>query len=293
LTAYILVADPAWIEASVMSYYDAVDRIVVSHDRASRGWTGAPVDVAACLARLRRIDAAGKMTFAAGDYARDGFPAMESETRQRSAALVEAASGGADWVLQLDTDELLLCPATLRDALARADAAGRRALDFPARWAYQSAGGGRLLEACDRAWRPVATYPGPVAVKPGVALRCARQCDAEPFRVDFRPTNTDPARPTSARVDWVVPPDRGIVHLSWVRAEADLRHKFATWGHAHDRDWSAELGRWSRARRRPLLTSLLAPVRRRRGLHSRLRVARLPDAARAAVAATAERDLLA
>ena len=40
LTAYILAADPAWIEASIQSYYDIVEQIVVCYDRDRLGWTG-------------------------------------------------------------------------------------------------------------------------------------------------------------------------------------------------------------------------------------------------------------
>ena len=54
--AYILAADPAWIEASVRSYYDRVERIVVSYDEDGLGWTGVPLDIEQCLRRLRAMD---------------------------------------------------------------------------------------------------------------------------------------------------------------------------------------------------------------------------------------------
>ncbi len=42
LNAYVLAADPAWIEESVASYYDLVQRILVSFDDSGTSWTGHP-----------------------------------------------------------------------------------------------------------------------------------------------------------------------------------------------------------------------------------------------------------
>ena len=61
LNAYLLAADPTWIEAGIGSYYDAVAQIVVSYDRNHRGFTGRPVPVDECLARMRAIDRDGNL----------------------------------------------------------------------------------------------------------------------------------------------------------------------------------------------------------------------------------------
>ena len=109
INAYILAADPAWIEASVLSYYDLVNEIIVSYDKNSRSWTGLPILVNECLDRLRKIDRSKKMRFCPGEYARLNFEPMENDTYQRQCALNEA-SKRADWVLQLDADEILSDP---------------------------------------------------------------------------------------------------------------------------------------------------------------------------------------
>jgi hypothetical protein len=124
INAYVLVAEPSWIEASISSYYAIVDTIVVSYDRSGRGWTGAPIAVDECLDRLRAIDSARKMRFCPGEYARPGHTPMENDTYQRQQAL-EAAGAGADWVLAIDTDEVL--PDAARFA--------RRLRDMPAGFA--------------------------------------------------------------------------------------------------------------------------------------------------------------
>src|SRR5580658_6560298 len=102
ISAYILAADPAWIERSVLSYYDSVDEIIVSHDRTGHGWTGAPIAVGECVERLKAIDRDGKMRFCPGDYADFRHDPMAGETFQRQRCLADA--GDVDWVLQIDTD---------------------------------------------------------------------------------------------------------------------------------------------------------------------------------------------
>ena len=104
IKAYVLAADPTWLERSVGAYYPFVDEIVVSYDRSSRGWTGAPVPVEECLTRLRVLDGDGKMRFCPGDFSSPVQDPMENDTLQRGVAL-QLASQEADWVLQLDTDE--------------------------------------------------------------------------------------------------------------------------------------------------------------------------------------------
>ena len=116
----------------MLSYYDLVDRIVVSYDADGRGWTGVPIDVEQCLRRLRAIDRAGKFDYRPGHFARSEFFArpIENDTNQRRIAL-DQASDGADWVLQLDTDEVVGNVRTLAACLGEAETRGRSAFDFP------------------------------------------------------------------------------------------------------------------------------------------------------------------
>lgn len=261
VSAYVLAGDPAWCAESVASYYDRVDRIVVSYDENNRSWSGGTLEVPRALDALREVDRHQKMVMLAGDFSDPTRPALEMDTRQRQVAL-EAAGEGSDWVVQLDTDEVLADPDAFFDALTAADARGCDALDFPARWLYQRTSAGDYLERSGRFWTARAGYPGPVAVRAGATLVHCRQTPAPAYRVDFSHRNTDPSHPRDARVDAVVRPDQAVIHLSWVRTDSQMRRKSVVSGHAGDPRWPAAVARWERAREHPWLTVLGTPFQR-------------------------------
>lgn len=278
IKAYIMAADPAWIEESVLSYYDLVDEIIVSYDAEKRGWTGTPIAVDECLEKLRGIDSRGKLRYSPGKYSRPGFHPIDNDTFQRTCALNEA-SHEADWVLQLDTDEVIADIGEFVKCLREADEGGYLGMDYPARWLYRQIGGDRYLEACTPFWGIRAGYPGPVAVKPGARLLHARQCEVPLFRADFRPRNTDPWHAKDAPVHRVIKVDQGIMHYSMVRDEERLKKKTSAWGHAQDRDWSPELKHWAWCGRHPYLAVMMTPflIRSKGHTHRQcLRIARIP-----------------
>jgi hypothetical protein len=277
VNAYVLAADPAYLAASVRSYYDLADRIVVSFDEAHRGWSGEPVEVEASLAELAAIDEGKKLDIRAGDFCDPERPAMDGETHQRQIAL-DIASEGADWVIQIDGDEVLPDPARFAEMLQSAHAGGFQGLEYPARWLYAKAGDGTWLEMSRRWWGVAAGYPGPMAVKAGARLKHARQTGLPAFRVDFRPVNTDPWRHDDEPVHATVDEDQGILHFSWVRSEAELWEKARVSGHSTDFDWAAAIKTWKWRRDHPRIAVLGNPVRRRRHLWDRpwLRRTRIP-----------------
>ena len=267
LNAYVLAADPNFLAASIDSYYRCVDRIIVSYDRESTSWMGTPLPVAECLEIIRSVDLEGKCVLAPGDYRGDGHDAMGCETVQRREALAQA-SEQADWILQLDTDEVVAAPAVFFGAVAKAERYGAQALDFPSRWLYARAprargGPPRFLEASSRWWGPAAGFPGPLAVRAGTRLTLARQAaDAVHFRIDFRSRSTDPWRSRSAVVHDVVALDHGVIHYSWVRSPEYMLKKFASYGHAAERT-PAEYDTWVHRGQHPWSTVLTAPLRPR------------------------------
>ncbi|MEI8233432.1 MAG: hypothetical protein WCH57_01965 [Verrucomicrobiota bacterium] len=271
LNAYVMAADPAWIEASVLSYYDLVREIVVSYDEDGLSWSGTPLDVEQCLSRLRRIDSGGKLRFHPGRFSHPGRHPMENDTAQRQCAL-DLAGRNADWVLQLDTDEVIADPAQFMACLAEAECRGFAAMDYPARWLYRDIGGDRYLERCSRFWRTIAGFTGSVAVRPGVRLRNARQCDIPLFRVDFRERNTDPWRSRDVPVHRAISPMQGIFHYSWVREEEELLRKTGAWGHSQE-NWAPEIRYWQWAGRHPRLATLATPFMR---FPRRMRIATIP-----------------
>ncbi len=255
VNAYILAADPAWIEASVLSYYDFVDRIVVSYDADSRGYTGREVDVAGCLRRLRAIDRVGKCDFHPGQFAAPDAAPMACETRQRTEALA-LAGDGADWVLQLDTDEVLPTPSLLLNCIEDAARVGLRTVDFPSLWLYSAAGGRRFLSWCRRGGRVDVMFPGSMAVRPDVHFEFARRSLEPTYHVDIRRQRHLGGK--HVRADRVVRFHESIVHLSMLRSDNELQSKFLTWSHARDRDWSPELDGWRAARKYPRSAALLS-----------------------------------
>lgn len=271
INAYVMAADPAWIEASVSSYYALVREIVVSYDAEGLSWSGTPLPIEECLDRLGKCDPQGKMRFCPGHFARRDHDPMENDTFQRQTAL-DMAGRGADWVLQLDTDEVIPDPAAFIGALEEADRGGFGAMEYPARWLYQRIGERSFLERCSRFWKPIAGFPGPVAVRPGAQLRYARQCDASLFRVDFGIRNTDPCHGRNTPVHRAISTREGILHYSWIRDEAELRRKTASWGHSRD-PWDKEIAHWKWAGKHPLLATMATPLM---SFQRRVRPVRLP-----------------
>ncbi|MGH7902281.1 MAG: hypothetical protein ACRENZ_11150, partial [Thermodesulfobacteriota bacterium] len=234
INAYILAAESTWIEASVLSYYYIVDTLVVSYDKNGRGWTGAKIDVEECLDRLRVIDRDKKMLFRPGEYARCDYEPMENETYQRQCA-IDDASKGVDWVLQIDTDEVLPNPNRLVDILKYAELRNIPAVEWPMRVLFRRLSDGRFLEVCAEDGSDRFEYPGPIAVRPGVKLVYARRTDSR-FLVPIvmgdksSPEIRWPKKINEYREELLNSEDV-IVHNSWARSPADLRCKIAAWGH--------------------------------------------------------------
>jgi hypothetical protein len=173
LAAYVLAADPTWIRTSVLAYYPHVSRIVVSFDRRGLGWSGEPVPAKRCVAALKSIDRDRKLVLLPGDYCGTHDDLMAAETAQRQEAL-DAAAEGADWVLQIDTDEVLPDASALTRALAATQDERYVAVSWPMRVLYRRLGRGRFLEVAAEDGSLHVEYPGPVAVRSGTRLDHAR-----------------------------------------------------------------------------------------------------------------------
>ncbi len=246
LNAYVLAADPTWLELSVGVYYDRVEEIVVSYDSSGKGWTGAPIPVEECLSRLRALDHKGKMRFEGGCYSSPKADPMLNDTLQRNAALASAGKG-ADWVLQLDTDEWLPNPETFYAAIERADDLGLSGLEWPMRVLYRRIRNG-ALEVCSSQKKDHFEYIAPVAVRAGTPLVHSRRSerpflralvhgDHESIQLRNKPSAIE------VRESLLAAPD-AIVHNSWARSPSDLRRKLASWSHSSWRAWLYYATRW-------------------------------------------------
>jgi hypothetical protein len=235
LNAYILAADPTWIRTSVMRYYDAIDRLIVCFDVQGRGWTGAPIDVEACLAAVRDIDHDGKVVLAPGDFSDPGRIPAQAESRQRQAALALAGED-ADWVLQIDTDEVLPHVQPLLHLLQEAGERDIASVEWPMRVLYRRMAPGRYLQVVRRDGAVHIEYPGPVAVRPGTSLVHCRRADGRFVRpvptsgVGSLQLAREP-EPNEVRIQHAMEVDDVIVHNSWGRSPAAVRAKVAAWGH--------------------------------------------------------------
>lgn len=262
VSAYVMLADPSYLAESLTAYYPYVDRIVLSYDEAGLSWTGTPLPVQQCLAIARSIDVEGKCVEAPGHFARLDADPLENDTYQRQAAL-DAASESAEWVLQLDTDEVMLRPESFFASLRRTAEAGAGGLDFPARWLYSRVANGRYLEQTNRFWQHAASFPGPLAVRAGTRLKLARQAEVPLYRVDLRPKNTDPWHPSDAPIHEVITPEEAVLHFSWVRRPEVIRRKFEWSGHTEEMKPPPVYRRWEWRTRHPLLTVAATPLRLR------------------------------
>ena len=273
INAYIPISEPRWLRASLASYYAVVERIVVVYDERGFGFSGSPINVQGCLEVLKNVDPDGKLEFLPGRYYDESRDPLGNDTHQRQCAL-DVAEKDADWVIQLDSDEVITDANEFLNCLREADEKGFDALDYPARWFHYALGHFRYLERSRRPWKVRATYPGPIAVRHGAKLNLARQCDAKAFRVDLQPFSTDPAQLHSA-VHRVVRPDQAIYHYARVRSKAELGMKTQSSGHAREMEWNAVIERWLWEGRHPHLAALASALPRRfsHGDHQPLRVA--------------------
>jgi hypothetical protein len=253
LHAYVLAADPTWVVRSISAYYGHVARLVVSYDPSGRGWTGAPVASAAVLARIRRLDVDDKVVLLPGEW-RCATDPMRADTAQRQAAL-DAAGEDADWVLQIDTDEVLPRPEALLGVLTAASPEVGSVL-WPMRVLFRRIGPGRFLEVCAADGSPQYDYPGPVAVRAGTRLAHSRRPGPEVASLllvvagdTASPTVAQKSGPAETRADLAA--EDAIVHNSWARSFPVVWAKTASWGHSQG--WGSRLYVLSRWWPAPLL----------------------------------------
>lgn len=247
INAYVLAADPTWLEHSVRSYYPHVDRIVVSYDRSERGWTGAPIPVEECIHRLRSIDGDRKMEFVAGNFSASVRDPMENDTLQRNTALSRAGED-ARWVLQIDTDEWLPDVIPFLEAIKRADSLELPALEWPMRVLYRRLRNEQFLEVCGEGGDEHFEYIAPLAVRAGSSLVHSRRTGGSFLRAVVRgdAKSLQLRRPLQGGEtrECLLEGSQAIVHNSWARSPMELRRKLSSWGHSGLRAWVYYATRW-------------------------------------------------
>ena len=194
LGAYLLLGDPAFLEQSIRSIYAIAERIVVVYDEAGLSWTSGRYPSSTACPSSNRMDTDDKVVLLPGNFHDTGLLPLEAETLERNAAIA-ALGHDVDWVVQLDTDEVLGSSPPVRRGHRPRPLRRKVRPRLSGPLALRARGGQLYLERCRRTWGISAGYPGPTAVKAGTALELARQCDVPIWRIDFRRRNTDPAHP--------------------------------------------------------------------------------------------------
>jgi hypothetical protein len=235
LAAYILAADPSWVIPSVRSYYDIVDTILVSVDVNGLGWTGNPISSSAVLAKVTSLDRDHKVRVLAEDYASCATTPMARDTYQRQRAL-DSLGSAWDWILCIDTDELLPEPKVFLEVLSTQVPESAVCVNWPMRVFFHRLSSAHFLEVTTPFRRQHSEYPGPVAVRPRAELRLARRCAAPPWRVGIRKRIWDPVSRESRNADCVISPSAAILHMSWVRSRAEIMTKVSGWSHSQEFD---------------------------------------------------------
>lgn len=229
--AYVLAADPTWLRSSLLRYRHLLDRAVISVAADGRGWTGAPIPSLACAERAREIlPQARDVT---GSWVDETDP-VRADTAQRRDAL-GALGSDLDWVLQIDTDEVLPDPDALLAALAEADHRGLEAVEWPMRSLFSRLRDGRYLEARAEDGSPRFDYPGPIAVRPGTPLTECRRTSVGLLRPLVVGDQSSlqiqrPPEPNEVRLP-LLDVDQAILHNTWARDPRSVRRKIRSWGH--------------------------------------------------------------
>lgn len=240
------------------AYYRHVDRLVVSYDADGVGWTGGPLDPTPVLDALRELDVDHKVMLLPGRYHHPGRHPLESETVQRQEAL-SLAGRDMDWVLQLDSDEVLPSAEKLLAILASDAAAEVDAVEWPMRVLFRRLRGDRYLYVSNPSGRPHTEYPGPIAVRPSVVLRHARTTDAATLRLSVDGDDSlQLRRPPAANETRaaLLTSDDIIWHNSWARSSGAVWKKIGAWGHSEGLrtrkyffvTWLPAPARWGRMR---------------------------------------------
>jgi len=231
--------DAETIEPTLASFYDHVERIVVSTD-PKRGWSGIPITPDDTIDRIRAMDHDNKITILEGDFVKTADPmANETYQRQVTADLLAEQTPGLDWILQIDADEVFLDFPYLLHTLAGLPAM-TRAFYWKLLLLFNTLDDGRLLVVVDEERRNPIIDVLPLGHRPGARMKVARN-PAMPhslrgllrWRYDFSGDNAA---------------SKAALHYSFAKSEARIYEKMKTWGHSNDFDTDAYFALWKRSK---------------------------------------------
>jgi hypothetical protein len=259
--AYILAADPTWLRSSLSRYYDILELLVISASATNIGWTGSPIPADDCVELAQGLDDRGVATILRGDFCSPLAP-LDADTRQRQDAIdaIATLDASLDWILQIDTDEVLPSLKRLLDVIALAEEYGADAIEWPMRILYRRLRDGQYLQIVNADGSDHYEYPGPIAVRSGTRLNHARLSAGRFLRPLVQGDKCSlqiarPALPNEVRIPCLTEGE-AILHNSWARSPAEVHRKISSWGHNQGlrsslyfyRTWLPTPLRWRRMR---------------------------------------------
>jgi hypothetical protein len=240
---YILLGDPNWLEESLSSYYDLVDKIIAVYDVNGLSWSGVDIfdRISKCKSILCALDKDNKVEYLSGDFSVTDTKLMDAETAMRNAGVVQA-SMGSDIVLQIDTDEIVPDLHYFGSCLDLWYTSGEPGCEYAARWLYVRVFGYSFLEMSTRKLNYWDAIPGPVAIRSNQSVSYARQISGKCRR--FSPLSKTDA----------IPIQKTIVHPSMIQSTSDIDFKLLKLsGHSRDMDMKRRVRMWKIARVFPVL----------------------------------------
>ena len=231
--AYVLLADPTWIQSAVQQYYEHIDVLVVSYDCRSKGWTGTDIPVSECLALIKQIDLYGKVIEIVGDYSSGNQTPIDKDTKQRQDC-IDYLSGRVDWIIQLDTDEWFPDVSELV-RIAENLPLDIHGVEWPMKVLFRKIGKYQYLSISGESHNSVYEYPGPVLVRSNVKLVDARRISAPIVRYCVMDDESSLQLSGTHVVGITLRRDLNhrqvIVHNSWARSRDVVYRKVTSWGH--------------------------------------------------------------
>jgi hypothetical protein len=207
--------DCAYALDALRSLYDVADEIVLGLDADRISWAGRPFrfpDYEFCEATTL-LDVAGKITMVEENFHASGNP-LANDTYERQ-VLADSRRIKDSWVVQIDSDEILLNPVEFAKFL-REFGDETRDVEYHLTWAtvWKRFGDQYLVVDPATETQPCAAWD-PRYV--GARRVAGRRAVLSPLRA---------------------------LHLSFGRTEAELIQKLTSWGHAKDFDVMAYVDFW-------------------------------------------------
>ena len=231
--------DAETVERSLASFYDHVERIVVSTD-LRRGWSGKSITPDDTVARIRAFDRDSKIEIIEGDFYQHTEPMLnDTAQRQFTSDRLKARAPGLDWIVQVDADEVFQDFTYFKEAL---NAQSTAVVGVSWRWMllFNRLDDGRYLVIVNQDGEPILEQFA-VAHRPEYALASCREAT-----LPLRGGKPDKAAQYIAPLD--LPFGKAVLHYSYAKSKKRVQEKLQTWSHAHEINADAFFALWQRSK---------------------------------------------